>query len=105
MNIQIDQTISSFTSVNLKSNMPKARNLPLLRYQADNTLLFDGNLKLLNCFIICCENLIRTFQSNDQNDPVNTCLFDNMFADLISLYSDLDTGRKSKKLFIFCRTT
>ena len=38
-------------------------NYALLRYQANNVPLFDGNPKLLQRFILSSENLVNAFQN------------------------------------------
>lgn len=109
----IDEIISSLSNLSIErvQIMPSdTKNIPLLRYQADNIPLFDGNPKLLNRFLNSCENLIHNFKNNaDPNDPINVCLFDTVLsklrdraADLISSRSDLNTWTKVKEVLQLC---
>lgn len=62
-----------------------APNFQVLRYQSDNIPPFDGNPKLLNRFVSAIENLLKSFQVQENpEDPINICLFDTIL--LIFLY-------------------
>lgn len=79
-------------------------NYQMIRYQADNIPLFDGNAKQINRFLKACENLLTNHQ--DANNPraaINICLFDTILsklvgraADLIASRVELDTWAKIK---------
>lgn len=113
--VEFEDIIASLCNLNIENNteteMPAdQKNIPLLRYQADNIPLFDGNPKLLNRFLNSCENLINNFRNvTDPNDPINVCLFDTVLsklrdraADLISSRSDLNTWAKVKETLELC---
>ena len=54
-----------------------ARNQPnyqLIKYQADNIPLFDGNPKQLNRFINACDIFYNAHKNEDNNALINICL-------------------------------
>lgn len=74
--------------------MPNEVNIGLLRYQADNIPIFDGNSKHLHRFIRACENLLHAFQDRqDPNAAINTCLLDTIFSKLKGRAADLICSR------------
>lgn len=104
----LDDLVNSLSSLDLEieSEMATSQpiNVPLLRYQADNIPVFDGNPKQLNRFLNSCENFIRAFQnSSNAQDVINICLFDTILsklrdraADLICSRSELTTWQSVK---------
>lgn len=70
-------------------------NYSLLRYQADNIPVFDGNSKLLIRFITASENLLKAFQDRQNpSAPINICLLDTIFSKLRGRAADLICPRQ-----------
>lgn len=81
-------------------------NISLLRYQADNVPLFDGNTKHLHRFINACENLLHAFQDRkDPNAPINICLLDTIFSKLSGRAADLICSRSELNNWILIKNT
>ena len=68
-------------------------NYQLIKYQADNIPLFDGNPKQLNRFINACDNFYNTHKNADNNAPINTCLFDTILNKLVGRAADQIASR------------
>lgn len=83
-------------------------NYNLIRYQADNIPCYDGNPKQLSRFIRSCEHFIVNHQDrNNQEAPINICLFDTIIgkltgraADLIASRLELDTWQLVKDALV-----
>lgn len=69
-------------------------NYTLIRYQADNIPLFDGNAKLISRFITACENFLSAHQDRtNPNAPLNIALFDTILSKLTGRAADLIASR------------
>lgn len=71
-----------------------ATNYALIRYQADNIPLFDGNTKHISRFITACENFLGAHQDRaNVNAPLNIALFDTILSKLTGRAADLIASR------------
>uniref|UniRef100_A0AAR5P3Z2 Uncharacterized protein n=1 Tax=Dendroctonus ponderosae TaxID=77166 RepID=A0AAR5P3Z2_DENPD len=70
-----------------------ATNYQLIRYQADNIPVFDGNSKQVNRFISACENFLNAHRDANANAPINLALFDTILSKLVGRAADLIASR------------
>lgn len=69
-------------------------NYSLIRYQADNIPLFDGNTKHICRFISACENFLEAHLDRvHPNAPLNIALFDTILSKLTGRAADLIASR------------
>jgi hypothetical protein len=68
-------------------------NYQLIKYQADNIPLFDGNPKQLNRFINACDNFYDAHKDANADAPINTCLFDTILNKLVGRAADQIASR------------
>ena len=69
-------------------------NYQLLRYQAENIPLFNGNPKQINRFVTACENFVTAHGNRANNDaPINVCIFDTILSKLVGRAADLISSR------------
>lgn len=106
--LRVDESNSLNSDQKVIETMTTPTDIALLRYQADNIPLFDGNPKQLNRFIASSENMLKNFQKPSvPADPINSCLLDTILnklrgraADLICSRSELNSWDKIKQTLI-----
>lgn len=81
-------------NLEFETGMANKPDIVLLRYQADNSPTFEGNIKQLNRFITSCEHFLRNSQNaNDPAGSINTCLKDAILNKLRNRAADLICSR------------